>query len=66
RLNKIFAENFAEQGGDRRQAGACQDRQRSYAEFNAIDVKGVYLKLVLCADFHVRLQLSVISRELSV
>ena len=39
-FKQILAENFAERGGGRRQAGACQDRQQSYAEFYAIDVKG--------------------------
>ena len=35
-------ENFAEQGGGRRKAGALQGRQRSYAEFYAADVKMFY------------------------
>ena len=42
----MLAENFAEQGGGRRKAGALQERQRSYAEFNATDVKGFYLIIV--------------------
>ena len=42
----MLAENFAEQGGGRRKAGALQGRQRSYAEFYATDVKGFYLIIV--------------------
>ena len=43
----MSAENFAEQGGGRRKAVALQGRQRSCAEFNATDVKGFYLIIVL-------------------
>ena len=32
KLKKILADYFAEQGGERRQAVACQARQRSYAK----------------------------------
>ena len=39
--------NFAERGGRRRQAGACQGDQQSYAEFSPTDDKGFYLGLVL-------------------
>jgi len=42
----MSAENFAEQGGGRRKAGALQGQQRSYAEFTATDVKGFYWILV--------------------
>ena len=35
-------ENFAEQGGGRRKAGALQWRQRSDAKFYTADVKGFY------------------------
>ena len=38
----MSTENFAEQGGGRRKAGALQGRQRSYAEFNATDVKEIF------------------------
>ena len=39
----MLAENFAEQGGGRRNPDGFRGRQRSYAEFNATDVKGVSL-----------------------
>ena len=48
-FKKILAKNCAERGGGRRQAGACQARQQSYAQFFAIDIKGFYLKIVLIA-----------------
>ena len=38
-LTNLLTENFVERGGRRRQAGACQGGQRSYTEFNAINVK---------------------------
>ena len=38
----MLAKNFAEQGGERRKTVALQGRQRSYAEFNATDVKEFY------------------------
>ncbi|MBQ9680458.1 MAG: hypothetical protein IJV48_07250 [Ruminococcus sp.] len=38
-LTNLLVENFAEQGEGRRHTGVCQGRQRSYAEFNAINVK---------------------------
>ena len=47
----MSAENFAEQGGGRRKAGALQGQQRSYAEFTAIDVKGFYWILVLSLHY---------------
>jgi hypothetical protein len=43
----MLAENFAEQDGGRRKADALQGQQRSYAEFNATDVKEFYLIIVL-------------------
>lgn len=43
----MSAENFAEQGGGRRNTDVFRGRQRSYAEFNATDVKGFYQKIVL-------------------
>ena len=43
----MLAENFAEQGGGRRNTYVFRGRQRSYAEFNATDVKGFYWILVL-------------------
>ncbi|MBQ3969415.1 MAG: hypothetical protein II685_02880, partial [Clostridia bacterium] len=45
-FKQMLAENFAEQGGGRRKAVALQGRQRSYAEFNATDVKEFYLIIV--------------------
>ena len=47
RFKQMLAENFAEQGGWRRKAGGLQGRQRSYAEFNATNVKGFYQRIVL-------------------
>ena len=38
-LTNLLTESFVERGGRRRQAGACQGGQRSYTEFNAINVK---------------------------
>ena len=43
----MLAENFAEQGGGRRNPDGFRERQRSYAEFNATDVKGFYQRIVL-------------------
>ena len=43
----MSAENFAEQGGGRRNPVGFRGRQRNYAEFNATDVKGFYLRIVL-------------------
>ena len=43
----MLAENSAEQGGGRRNPDGFRGRQRSYAEFNATDVKGFYWILVL-------------------
>ena len=43
----MSAENFAEQGGGRRNPIGFRGRQRNYAEFNATDVKGFYLRIVL-------------------
>ena len=43
----MLAENFAEQGGERRNTDVFRGRQRSYAEFYATDVKGFYLIIVL-------------------
>ena len=43
----MLTENFAERGEGRRQAGARQGRQRSYAEFYATDFNVFYQKLVL-------------------
>ena len=40
-------ENFAEQGGGRRNPDGFRGRQRSYAEFNATNVKGFYQRIVL-------------------
>ena len=40
-------ENFAEQGGERRNPDGFRGRQRSYAEFYTTDVKGFYLRIVL-------------------
>ena len=45
----MLAENSAEQGGGRRNPDGFRGRQRSYAEFNATDVKGFYWILVLYA-----------------
>ena len=42
----MLAECFAEQGGGRRNTVVFRGRQRSYAEYNATDVKGFYLKIV--------------------
>ena len=38
----MLAENFAEQGGGRRNPDGFRGRQRSYAVFYATDVKGFY------------------------
>ena len=43
----MLAENFAEQGGGRRNTDVFRGRQRSYAEFYATDVKVFYLIIVL-------------------
>ena len=43
----MLAENFAEQGGGRRNTDVFRGRQRSYAEFYATDVKVFYLMIVL-------------------
>ena len=43
----MSAENFAEQGGGRRNPVGFRGRQRNYAEFNATDVKGFYLRIAL-------------------
>ncbi len=40
-------ENFAEQGGGRRNPDGFRGRQHSYAEFYTADVKGFYLRIVL-------------------
>ena len=37
-LTNLLARYFADQGGRRRQAGACQGVQQRYAEYNAINV----------------------------
>ena len=42
----MLAENFAEQGGGRRNTDVFRGRQRSYAEFYATDVKVFYLIIV--------------------
>ena len=42
----MLAENFAEQGGGRRNPDGFRGRQRSYAEFYTTDVKGFYLRIV--------------------
>ena len=42
----MLAENFAEQGGGCRNPDGFRGRQRSYAEFNATDVKEFYLIIV--------------------
>ena len=39
RFKQMSAENFAEQGGGRRNPVGFRGRQRSYAEFTATDVK---------------------------
>ena len=52
----MLAENFAEQGGGRRNTDVFRGRQRSYAEFYATDVKVFYLIIVLnvhCLFYHV-------------
>ena len=42
----MLAKNYAEQGGGHRNPDGFRGRQRSYAEFNATDVKGFYLIIV--------------------
>ena len=51
----MSAENFAEQGGGRRNPDGFRGRQRSYAEFYATDVKGFYLRIVLGINQNMRL-----------
>ena len=43
----MLAENFAEQGGGRRNTDVFRGQQRSYAEFYTTDVKVFYLIIVL-------------------
>ena len=47
-------ENFAEQGGGRRNPDGFRGRQRSYAEFYTTDVKGFYLRIVLYFYFTIK------------
>lgn len=42
----MLAVNFAKPDRGRHKADALQGRQRSYAEFNATDVKGLYWIIV--------------------
>ena len=47
----MSTENFAKQGGGRRNPDGFRGRQHSYVEFNATDVKRFYLRIVLSATF---------------